>query len=139
MPLTGVRLGLAHPPTQRLAMNAEITRDVRDRSARLECQPHRALAQLVVVLAGTGHRQILDFLQDRPSWHQGLRQTQPGSGRVPSWRRSVGWTRGGLVFAWSFAGRPGPAATGRRTILLTGRAGRRPAMRSPAWRLGCVE
>src|SRR4051812_43683955 len=64
------------------AVNAEIAGDVRDRPTGLEHQPDGALAQLVVVLAGTRHRQIIDFLQDRSSRPRGRRQSEPGSDLV---------------------------------------------------------
>jgi DNA invertase Pin-like site-specific DNA recombinase len=46
-PRASVGLGLAYPVPQRLLVDAQVTRDLRDRPARLEHEPDRALTQLV--------------------------------------------------------------------------------------------
>jgi hypothetical protein len=50
----GISLGLAHPLAQRLAVDAQVGRDVRDRAAALEREAHRSLTQLVRILLGAG-------------------------------------------------------------------------------------
>jgi hypothetical protein len=51
----GVSFGLAHPQPQRFLVDAQIARDVRDRTLRLEHEPHRALFELVGVLLWGWH------------------------------------------------------------------------------------
>src|SRR5215210_133840 len=60
-----VGLALAHPLTQRLAVDAEILGDMRDRAAALGDEPHRALAQLVRVLLRGRHRRSPSSPQDK--------------------------------------------------------------------------
>jgi hypothetical protein len=45
-PAAAVGLRLPHPHTQRLVVDAEVTRDLADRTLRLEREPHRPLTQL---------------------------------------------------------------------------------------------
>src|SRR3712207_6489247 len=47
VPAAGVGFGLTDPQPQRLAVDAEITGDVRDRPARLKHQPHTAFSKLL--------------------------------------------------------------------------------------------
>src|SRR5207249_488958 len=48
-PAAAISLGLPHPVTERLLMDAQILGDMRDRTPRLEHQPDSPLAQLIGV------------------------------------------------------------------------------------------
>src|SRR5439155_19469626 len=75
---TLVRLHLTHVLPQRLRRQPEIGRHVRDRPARLEHQPRRALQQLHRVLPRSWHDRTL--LPPGGPWQRSLRQTRDGSG-----------------------------------------------------------
>jgi hypothetical protein len=75
-----IGLDPAHVLAQRLRGHTEITRDVRDRPARLEHHTRAAIKQLRRILASAGHQPILP--QDVSSCPRGLSQTQPGSFHV---------------------------------------------------------
>src|SRR5215213_8485719 len=88
---TVVGLGLAHPLTQRLPVDAEILGDMRDRAAALHDEPHRAFTQLVGILSRGRHRRSPSSPQDeilasrtpsnpawlRPSQRRGAAPMQP--------------------------------------------------------------
>ncbi len=61
----GVGFGLAHPQPQRFLVDAEILRDLRDRTTGLEHEPDRALAQLIGVLLRAGHMTWSSLRQDQ--------------------------------------------------------------------------
>src|SRR5207253_1124074 len=77
-PSTLVRLDLTHVLAQRLRRHTEISRDVRDRTTRLEHQPRAALQQLHRVLPHSWHDSGLLLPPGEP-WHRSLRQTRDGS------------------------------------------------------------
>src|SRR4051794_41985301 len=60
-------------------MDAEILRDMRDRTTGLQHEPHRALAQLIRILLRGAHTAETVPLPRMKSWLRGLRQTRPGS------------------------------------------------------------
>src|SRR6266542_3729542 len=63
-PAAAVGLRLPYPHAQRFVVDAEITRDLPDRPARLECEPHRPLAQLQRILPRGSHDRSISFPQD---------------------------------------------------------------------------
>src|SRR5215217_1865499 len=81
-----VRLGLTDPRPQRLAMHAEITRDMRDRPAALKDQPDTAFSKFLGVLAWRWHRGSVSSRQDRSSWLGSLHRTRDGSSAFPGGR-----------------------------------------------------
>ena len=119
-PLAGISLGLAHPLTQRLGVDTEISGYVRDRPAGLEHKPDAALQQLVRVLPRSWHER--EFLSRGPkSSFQGLRQTRDGSPSRQA-RAELLRQQAGDAPSAPTAALPSPAPT-------AGRASRR----SPAW------
>jgi len=116
-----VSFGLTDPQPQRLAVDTEIARDMGDRPAALEHEPHAQLTQLIRVLGGTRHPGRLSFRQDRSSWPRSLHETRDGS-PGGSGRLSACFLRVGGV-----ASRAGPQAVGAK---------RETAMVYRTWRVG---
>ncbi len=73
------RLGPAHPLAQRLRMDPQIVRDLRDWPVALQRQPHTTLDELIGVLLRTGHSGGASPPARTESSHRGLRETRPGS------------------------------------------------------------
>jgi hypothetical protein len=91
-----VRLGLTDPQPQRLAMHAEITRDMPDRPAALKDQPDTAFSKFLGVLACRWHRGSVPSSQDRSSWLGSLHRTRDGSSFLTAALLLVGAVRAAL-------------------------------------------
>src|SRR6266540_6887649 len=83
-----VGLRLAHPDPKRLLVDAEITRHLPHRTARLEHQPDGPLAQLQRILPRGSHRRSISFPQDS-AWFESLQETQGPSNATARPTRST--------------------------------------------------
>ena len=78
----GVGLGLAHPVPQRLAVDAEVLGDMRDRAAGIKDEPDRALTQLVAgISSGRASTELASSPQDRnPGFEDSVKPDTRSSG-----------------------------------------------------------